>query len=94
MINIYFICTTWCKSCPIIYNKIIPAVELLDKSLYNFKKIDMDSSGEIIEKLNITISKLPSLIIQDSDKCEIYTNENIILYFECINFKDDFFLLD
>ena len=93
MINIYFICTTWCKNCPIIYNTILPFIELLDKSLYNFKKVDMDDNPEIIEDLNITISKLPSLVVEDSDKCEIYTNDHILLYFECIEIKDDFFLI-
>ena len=94
MINIFFICTKWCKSCPIIYNKIVPFVEQLDKSLYNFIKIDMDSAESIklLENLDITITKLPSLIVnlEESEKCEVYSNEDIIQYFECIYLDDVF----
>jgi len=92
MINLYFICAKWCNSCPAIFENISIYIENLDKSKYNFSKLDIDEDDEIIGELNVEINTLPSLVIIEENNTNIIIQNDINPYFKSMNLTidDDF----
>ena len=90
MINIYYISASWCKSCKDIKSEIKYYIESLDKTKFVYQEFDMEDDVEEINNMNVEITKLPSLIINNESNTIIIPNKDIKSYFESICINDDY----
>lgn len=91
MFKLTYIGATWCNSCSDIKSNIKPFLDKLNKEEYQFMELDMDDDEDTIEKMNVEITKLPSLVVADgnSNEIKVIPNKNIKTYLESLLLVED-----